>query len=170
MKPLPKEIFLTPGEDLNMTITITGSISNEDDVIISLGHSSRGVYQDVTNYLVYELSEEDDMEEEEGSRWKIDMTLPYPHSQASGDLTLSVGDSCSGDVTTTRLIVAQEGKNMAPFFDPIPKSVQTYPDKDVLINTRAKGSTPLNVSYSYHLRLSNIHRKLNYLLYLAHPY
>ena len=129
-----------------MTITITGNISNEHDVKISLGHSSRGVQQDLTMYLTSEMSEEDEMDGEEGSLWKINMTLPYPYSQESGDLTLSVGDSNSGDVTTTRLIIKREGINMSPFFDPVPKSVKTYPGQDVLINTQARGSTPINVS------------------------
>ena len=133
-----------------MTITITGSISNEDDVIIALGHSSRGVYQDITEFLVSELSEEHAMDEEGISTWAVDMTLPYPNSQASGDLTLSVGDSRSGDVTTTRLIIREEGneeKEVAPFFDPVPKSVKPYSGQDVLINTRTRGSTPINVSF-----------------------
>ena len=129
-----------------MSVIVRGAILSEDDAIISLGHSLKGVYQDLSKYLVYELSEEDDMDKVEGSRWKIDMTLPYPYSQAAGDLTLSVGDSHSGDITTTRLIIMQEGKDVAPFFDPEPKSVQTYLGQDVLINTEAKGSTPLNVS------------------------
>ena len=147
MEPLPEETYLTPGEDLNMSITISGSISSEDDLTVSLGHSLRGSYQDITEYLEFELFEMDDMDEGEGSMWKIDMTLPYPHSQASGDLTLSVGDSHSGDVTTTRLVIMVEGKEVSPFFDPVPKSVQTYPSQDVLINTRVVGSTPINVSY-----------------------
>ena len=146
MKPLPKETYLAPGEELNMTITITGNISNEHDVKISLGHSSKGVQQDLTKYLTSEMSEEDEMDGEEGSLWKINMTLPYPYSQESGDLTLSVGDSHSGDVTSTRLIIKQEGINMSPFFDPVPKSVKAYPGQDVLINTQARGSTPINVS------------------------
>ena len=146
VKPLPKETYLTPGNDLNMSITVSGSISSEDDVIISLGHSLRGVYKDITNYLVYELSEEDDMDGEERHLWNIDMTLPYPFSQASGDLILSVGDSNGGDVTTTRLIIMQEGKDLAPFFDPVPKSVKTFHGEDVFINAQARGSTPLNVS------------------------
>ena len=147
-----------------MNVYISGDISNEDDVIVSLGHSSRGVYQNVTKYLVYELSKKESMEEEgdmeeymaehieedgsmkEGrSLWKLDITLPFPHSQASGNLTLSVGDSHSGDVATTRLIIKQDGKEMAPFFDPIPKSVKTYPGQDVLIYTIASGSTPISV-------------------------
>ena len=148
MKPLPEETHLTPGDDLDMSVTISGSISNEDDVTISLGHSFRGVYHDITKHLDYKLSE-DDMEEEEGSRWKINMTLPYPHSQASGVLTLSVGDGHSGDVTTTRLVIVQKGKGMAPFFDPVPKSVKTYSGQDVLIDTRVKGSSPLEVICNY---------------------
>ena len=129
-----------------MTIQITCNISSEDDVVISLDHAFRGVKEDLTKYLVYELLEENSMDEEEGSLWELNMTLPYPYSQASGDLTLNVEDSHSGDVTTTRLIIKQEGHEMAPFFDPVPKSVQTYPGQDVLINTRVRGSTPINVS------------------------
>ena len=85
------------------------------------------------------------MEEDSDRSWQIDLTLPYPHSQASGDLTLSVGDSHSGDITTTRLVIGQEGKDVAPFFDPLPKSVKTYPGKDVLISTAARGSSPIEV-------------------------
>ena len=153
MKPLPELTYLTPGKDLNMSIAIFGNASSEDDVKISLRHTFRGINQDFTPYLVYKLSEEDGMEDEEGdirdeegSLWKLNMTLPYPYSQASGDLTLSVGDSHNGDVTSTRLIIVQEGKEVAPFFDPVPKSVQTYPGQDVLINTLAKGSSPISVN------------------------
>ena len=146
MKPLPEETYLTPGEDLKMNIEVSGSISSEDDVIMSLEHSSRGVFTDLTEHLVYELYEEDDMEQEEGSRWKIEMTLPYPYSQASGNFTLSVGDGDSDDVTTTRLTIMEEGNNVAPFFDPMPKSVKLYPGQDVIIDTLARGSTPIIVS------------------------
>ena len=131
-----------------MNVTISGSISSEDDVIMSLGHSFRGVYRDLTEYMEYELSEEEDMDEEEVNQWRINMTLPYPHSQVSGDLTLSVGDNRSGDVTTTRLEFIQEGNEVAPFFDPVPKSVSTYHGQDVLINTQARGSLPLNVIHN----------------------
>ena len=148
MQPLPELTYLTPGENLNMSIVIT---SSEDDVIISLDHSFRGVHHDLTKHLVYELSKEPDIDEEEDSQWKIDMTLPYPYSQASGDLTLSVGNSHSGDVTATRLIIKQGGENVPPFFDPVPKSVKTYPGQDVLINTLARGSTPIIVSFNNYL-------------------
>ena len=133
-----------PGEDLNMSITINASITSEDEIILSLGHSSKGVYQNLTKYLAYEISEDDD--EETSRYWKIDMTLPYPHSQASGDLTLSVGDSHSGDITFTRLILTNGEKADAPFFDPAPKSVIINLGQDVLINTAVKGSAPIDVS------------------------
>ena len=123
-------------------------ISDEDDITVSLGHSSisKAVYQNLTKYIGFELSDEDETDEAESNLWKLNVTLPYPDSQASGDLTLSVGDNHSGDVTTTRLIIEQEGINMSPFFDPVPKSVKAYPGQDVLINTQARGSTPINVS------------------------
>lgn len=134
-----------PGDDLNMSIIINTSVStNEDDIILSLGHSFKGVQQNLTKYLAHELSKEGG-DEEDVRVWKIEMTLPYPYSQSSGDLTLSVGDNLSGDITSTRLIIGQED-DKAPYFDPVPKSVKAYPGKDVLINTRAKGSSPINVS------------------------
>ena len=133
-----------------MSITIAGNISSDYDIVLSLAHSSKGLEEDLTKYLVYELSKEDDMAEEEGSRWKINLTLPYPYSQASGNLTLSVGDGDSGNVSTTRLIIVQEGKEVVPFFDPVPKSVKTYLGQDVLINTLAKGSIPIKVISNYH--------------------
>ena len=137
-----------------MSVTISGNISSGDGIIISLDHSSKGVNEDLTKHMVYDLSEEDEMDEEKGSLWELNMTLPYPYSQASGDLTLSVGDSDSGDFTSTRLIIVQEGENVPPFFDPVPKSVQTYPGQDVLINTLARGSTPINVSLNFHFIFS----------------
>ena len=146
VKPLPEETYLTPGEVLNMSITISGSISSEDDVIFALGHSLNGVYKDISECPVYELTEEVDSDSKEGSVWEINMTLPYPFSQVTGDFILSVGNSHSGDVTTTRLIIMEEGTEVAPFFDPVPKSVRTYYGQDVFINTQARGSTPLNVS------------------------
>ena len=146
MEQLPELTYLTPAKDLNMSIVISGKKSSDDDVIISLSHSSRGVNQDLTEYLVYEISEEADVDEEEVDQWRINMTLSYPYAQASGDLTLSVGDSHSGDVTTTRLIIVQEGTEVVPFFDPVPKSVKTYPGQDVLIDTLARGSIPISVS------------------------
>ena len=129
-----------------MNITISGNISSEDDISISLRHSGRGFYQDLSKYLVYELSEIDEMDGKEGNLWEMEMTLPYPYSETSGDLTLRVKDKHSGDTTNTRLIVRQEEQEVAPFFDPVPKSFKTYPGQDVFINTKAKGSTPINVS------------------------
>ena len=148
MKHLPEETYVTPGQDLNMSVTFYSGISGEDDVTLFLGHSFRGVYQDLTEHLVYEISEEDEADEGEGSLWELDLILPYPYSQASGDLTLHVRDNQNGDVTTTRLIIVQDGKGTPPFFDPVPKSVQTYPGQDVLINTQTKGSTPIDVSFN----------------------
>ena len=132
-----------------MSIEITASITSKDDIIISLGHSSRGVYEDLTEHIVFEISEaaEEIMKDEEkGEKWVIEMVLPYPHSQASGDLTLSVGDSHSGDITTTQLIIKQDGEMKSPYFDPLPRSVDAYPGQDVLINTESKGSAPISVS------------------------
>ena len=148
MKPLPRETRLLPGDHLNMSITINASITSPDDITLSLGHSSRGIYEDLTNHLVSTISEnEEPLEGAEDSRmWTINMTVPYPHSQASGDLTLSVGDKHSGDITSTRLVVGQEGNDVAPFFDPAPRSVKTYPGQYVLIDTEAKGSSPIKVT------------------------
>ena len=145
MKPLPEVTYLTPGEDLNMSITISGSISSEDDLTISLGHSIRGVYKDITEYLEYEIFEQDAMKDRESSHWKINMLLPYLFSEASGDLILSVGDTNSGDLTTTRLNTVHAGRQVQPFFDPVPKSVETYTGKDLLIDTRTMGSSPISV-------------------------
>ena len=157
VKPLPKETYLKPGKDLNMSITIFADISGEEDVSISLGHSSRGVYQNLTEHLVYDLYEvaadEDEGEEENeaGKMWNVDMTLPYPHSQASGDISLSVKDRHSGDFTTTQLIIRQEGKDRAPFFDPVPKSVETKTSEDALVDTRVRGSKPIKVGIFIYL-------------------
>lgn len=149
MKPLPKETYLVPGDDLHMHIAINASITSTDEITLSLGHSSKGIYEDLTNYLVYKISEKEDEfdEGEDDSRlWNIDMQLPYPYSQSSGDLTLSVGDSLSGEITTTQLIIRQEEDNVAPFFDPAPRSVDSYPGEDVLINAEAMSSSPFHVS------------------------
>ena len=148
-KPLPEETYLSPNEDLIMGINVSASRTFEDDIIISLGRSSRGVYEDLTQHITYKVSENeyDDVEkDDDGEDWIVDITVPYPYSQVSGDLTLSVGDSHSGDITSTRLIIRQEGKEMTPYFDPAPKSIVASPGQDVLINTAAMGSTPFNVS------------------------
>lgn len=130
-----------------MSIKVNSSITSKDDFTVSLGHSSRGVYVDLTQNLVYEITKEEDSDEEEDdiSMWKIDMTLPYPHSQASGDLTLSIGDNHSGDITTSHLIIGQDGNNDAPYFDPVPKSQKLFTGQNVLINTKVIGPTPLMV-------------------------
>ena len=119
---------------------------------MSLGHSARGVYEDISKYIVYELSMEKDdtiRDDESGKHWIIDVTLPYPYSQSSGDLILSVGDSHSGDITTTQLIIEQEEKEIAPFFDPLPRSVEAYTGDDVFINAGASGLFPISVSSYY---------------------
>ena len=148
-----------------MSVVINASITNEDDITISLGHSSRGIYHDLTKNVAYKLFEieTNEVEEDSDRSWQIDLTLPYPHSQASGDLTLSVGDSHSGDITTTRLVIGKEGKDVAPFFDPLPKSVKAYTGQKVFINTEAKGSTPIKVSWIISIFI--IAFKLNCILY-----
>ena len=149
VKPLPKQTHLTPGEDLNMSITINASItSTQDDITVSLGHSARGDYEDLTKHMNYEISE-DENEEEYVKTWKLNVSLPYPYSQSSGDVTLSVGDHHSGDITTTRLIIGQEGKDgkdISPFFDPVPKPQKAFTGQNVLIDTKAMGSTPITVN------------------------
>ena len=149
VKQLPEEIYLLPKEDLNMDISIATTIPSEDDIILSLKHSSRGVHKDLTKYIVYKvLKDTDDNEynQEKTRIWKINMTLPYPYSQASGGLTLSVKDDHSGDVTSTRLFISGEENDGAPFFDPAPKSLKSYVGDDLFIETGVKGFTPLIVS------------------------
>lgn len=147
IKPLPKQTLLTPGEDLSMNIEVNASVSSGNDIILSMGHSSRGLYQDLTDHLVYDISK-DQKESADSKKWNIDMTLPYPYSQASGDITLSVGDGYSGDITSSQLIIVQK-QDKAPYFDPAPKSVKSYPGRDVFIKTEAMGSSPLNVRIFY---------------------
>ena len=151
VKPLPEEINIRPEEDLLMNVTISASIASEDEITVSLEHSARGVIEDLTKYLVYELSTEepDDDGREVTRNWKIDLTLPYPYSQSSGDITLNVKDDHSGDVTSTRLVIRQEGNNRTPFFDPVPKSVVGFSGDDVHFIAQARGSKPLIVSYLY---------------------
>ena len=150
VKPLPKETYLMPGKDLNMSITVNASIAEGDDITLSFGHSSRGIYQDLTKHLIYNIYEEkngDEGEERENYRlWSIDMVLPYPYSQASGDFILSVGDNYSGDFTATRVIIRHGGEGEPPLFDPLPKSVKAYIGEDLFVNTQAFGSEPLKVS------------------------
>ena len=132
-----------------MSITISGDISSEDDVSFSLGHTSKGFHQDLTKYLVYHLTEEEvegKINEGDTRNWKVDLTLPYPYSQSSGDITLNVKDDHSGDVTSTRLVIRQEGNDGTPFFDPAPKSTKALIGQDVFVNTQTKGSSPLRVS------------------------
>ena len=149
-KPLPEETYLSPNEDLNMGIKVSASRTFEADIIISLGRSSRGVYEDLTQHITYNVSEDeyDDVEkDDDGEDWIVDITVPYPYSQASGDLTLSVGDSHSGDITSTRLIIRQDENEFSPYFDPVPRSVESHPGKDVFIPMSAMGSLPINVSF-----------------------
>ena len=149
MKQLPEESNLTPGDDLDMNVIISTTAISEDGITLSLKHYSDGIYNDLTKYLVYDLSDntDDSKYDKENARiWKIDMTLPYPHSQASGDLILSVKDDHSGGETSTRLVIAQEGNDGLPFFDPIPSSVTSYTGEDLFIETKVKGLTPLIVS------------------------
>ena len=124
-----------------MSITINASIASKDEITLSLGHSSRGIYEGITKYIVYEISLLN------GQLWHVNVTVPYPFSQSSGNIILSVGDSHSGDITTTELIIRQDGKENAPFFDPLPRSVETYSGQDVFIDTEAKGSAPITVSF-----------------------
>ena len=130
-----------------MSILVKASITSKDDIVVSLERYSEGIDENLTKYLVYELSavEGDKKEIEKGSQlWKIDMTLPYPQSQISGDLTLRVKDRHSGDLTTSRLSVQQEGN--VPFFHPEPQSVVAFIGEMVFVNSRARGSEPLIVS------------------------
>ena len=154
VEPLPEETYLVPGEGLNMSITISAAISSKEEITLSLKHSSRDSHKDLTKYLEYQVLEETgDIEynQDKTRKWKINMTLPYPHSQASGDLILTVKDDHSGDVTSTLLVMSQEANGGGPFFDPVPSSVQGYTGEDVLIAIGAKGLTPLIVSIIFFL-------------------
>ena len=146
VKPLPKVTYLTPGKDLNMSITINASITSVDDIILSLEHSSEEVYENLTKYLIFKLTAEEENEEPSTGNWKINMTLPYPYCQTSGELNLIVRDSHSGDFTTTELIIRQDEDDKTPYFDPVPRSVKINPGQDVFINTRIKGTPSINVS------------------------
>ena len=150
VKPLPRETHLLHRKDLGLVITVYASITNADELNLSLGHSLRGLYEDITNYLLYKISEEKDVvnENNDGKTWKIDMTLSYPFSGDLGNLILSIGDSHSGGITTTRLVIGEEKELLVkPFFDPIPEDVIEVPGHDVMINSRAKGSTPIKVTF-----------------------
>lgn len=150
MKPLPEEIYLSPGENLDMSITIEANIAGEDEITLSLMHSSNDIHEDLTTNLIYELFEVHNKTieygETAGRYWKIDLTVPYPYSQSSGNLTLRVRDSRSGDITSTRLLIVQEEDEDTPFFDPAPKSVEAFTNDDVFVNAQARGSSPLTVS------------------------
>ena len=98
MKPLPKETYLTPGKVLNMHIIISASIKSNDDISISLGHSSKGDFEDVTKHLLYKLSgvEEDKSAATKSSKtWIVDMKLSYPFREDLGHLIISIGDRYS---------------------------------------------------------------------------
>ena len=139
---------MVPGKDVEMNIEVyTSIIINKDDFTLSLGHSLKGIYEDITGYLLYEISEDKDGENRKYYRkmWKIDITLSYPFSGDLGHLILSIGDSHSGAITTTRPVIGEEKTLVKPFFDPVPRSVQTYPGQDVFINTLVNGYTPIKV-------------------------
>ena len=149
VKPLPKETYLTPGEALDMSITISASIKSEDHIKISMGHSLKGKYEDVTKYLTHTFSEEskDKIEGEEDSKtWIVDMALSYPFGEDLGNLILSIGDNHSGGITTTRLFIGEDTTLVKPFFDPEPESIEADLGDDILIVTEAKGSSPIEVS------------------------
>ena len=146
VKPLPTKTHLLRGEDLDLFVTVYASIASEDDLTLSLGHSLRGLYEDITKHLVYKISEERDMvnTKDDGKMWNIDITLSYNFSDDLGHLILSIGDNHSGAITSTRLVI---GEGIKPFFDPIPEDVMSGPGLDVLIKTQVRGSTPIMVNY-----------------------
>ena len=151
MKPLPQETILLLGKDFDITVTVSASITSEDDLKLSLGHSLRGIYEDITKYLVYNIYEEKAGKNEKGydQLWKIDMTLPFIFSEDLGHLILSIGDNHSGGITTSRLVVGEERKLVKPFFDPVPKDVTGSLGEDMLIETQIRGSTPIEVNLYY---------------------
>ena len=61
----------------------------------------------------------------------------------AGTYKVQISNSAGWANREIQVTVSQE---VAPFFDPVPKSVKSYPGQDVFINTKAKGSTPINVS------------------------
>ena len=61
----------------------------------------------------------------------------------AGTYKVEISNSAGWANREIQVTVSQE---VAPFFDPVPKSVKSYPGQDVFINTKAKGSTPINVS------------------------
>ena len=135
-------------DDLNMSITISTSSTNPDDITLSIGKYVKGYFDDLTEHIFYEFSKKvKEGEKREVSIWQIDMDLSYPHAEGDGFIVLSVGDSRSGAITTTHLLHIQEDK--PPYFDPIPKSVVDYIGEDILIDTRAKGSSPIKVIIWY---------------------
>ena len=132
-----------------MTITVNASVTSEDDFTLSLGHSFKGTYEDITKHIMYDIIEEEREEEDnagDGRIWKIDMTLSYTFTEDLGNLILSIGDNHSGGITTTRLFIGEETTLVKPFFDPEPESIEADLGDDILIVTEAKGSSPIEVS------------------------
>ena len=143
IEPLPAEIYITKGDDVDLSIKFEGTVDSEDDLEITLVNSLRGLETDLSKHLEWELIPDEDMTDQ----YDLEATLPYPYSLNAGDMRLTVANQHGGDDTQTVLNIEEMGSEDPPYFDPAPTNIKTYPNKDVLLETRVRGSRPVKIDW-----------------------
>ena len=143
IEPLPAEIYITKGDDVDLSIKFEGTVDSEDDLEITLVNSLRGLETDLSKHLEWELIPDEDT----ADQYDLEATLPYPYSLNAGDMRLTVANQHGGDDTQTVLNIEEMGSEDPPYFDPAPTNIKTYPNKDVLLETRVRGSRPVKIDW-----------------------
>ncbi|XP_063687572.1 uncharacterized protein LOC134820861 isoform X3 [Bolinopsis microptera] len=140
--PLPAEIYITKGDDVDLSVKIEGTIESEDELSVTLYNSLRGLDTDLSKHLKWELSPVPNMPDQ----YELEATLPYPYSLNAGNLRLTIANEHGADDTETVLNIEEMGSD-PPFFDPAPSDIKSYPNNNIMLETRVRGSRPVKIDW-----------------------
>ena len=118
-------MYITKGDDLELSVEFTGSLDDEEELSVSLMHDLRGIETDLSDYIKYDVTPVSGQTEQ----WTLEALLPYPFSLNTGNMNLRLANDEGSDDTNTELFVEEMGGEDPPFFDPAPKNVKSYPSR-----------------------------------------
>ena len=143
IRPLPAEIYITKGDDVDLSVKIEGTIESEDELTVTLYNSLRGLDTDLSKHLKWDITPVPNMPDQ----YEFEATLPYPYSLNAGDLRLTIANENGADDTETVLNIEEMGSEDPPFFDPAPTDIKSYPNNNIMLETRVRGSRPVKIDW-----------------------
>ena len=128
---------------MDLSVKFEGSIESEDELTVTLMNSLRGLNTELSKHLDWEITPVAGMVDQ----YEFDATLPYPYSLNSGDMRLTIANEFGGDDSETVLNIEEMGSEDPPYFDPAPEDIKTYPNNNILLETRVRGSRPVKIDW-----------------------